>query len=58
MTKLSHESVMVISYPAPQLTPVHKLDIRLDIVMCDVIGEDIDNDEHIQGNPPQRRRNL
>ena len=43
MTKLSHESVMVISYPAAQHTPVHKLDIRL--VMCDVIGEDIDNDE-------------
>ena len=56
MTKLSHESVMVISYPAAQRTPVHKLDIRL--VMCDVIGEDSDNDEHIQGNPPQRRRNL
>ena len=29
VTKLSHESVMVISYPAAQHTPVHTLDIRL-----------------------------
>ena len=33
VTKLSHESVMVISYPAAQHTPVHKLDIRL-VMWC------------------------
>ena len=55
VTKLSHESVMVISYPAAQHTPVHKLDIRL--VMCDVIGEDIDNDEPYSRKSSQRRRN-